>query len=267
VKVKRALKLIGALLLAAVLLAFPYGPAFPWSPVHPGYETMHFDRADILYPSGTTPDTAYQDLDNLIAEAERFHQLKAPHRLTVIACRDWNDFRRFMPNIGGTGVAAVTLETGTVIYVTPKVREKNLDTREFLLHELSHAVIHQNTPILNRPRMNKHGWFFEGIAVACGKQKAYDTPEQFLAKSKHIDLTKVIGPTLDELPQPPDMRFNYVAWRSFLAFLIETQSRDKFQQLLTSFIADPDAIKDSFARIYGERLPDAVRRFQTSVSF
>jgi hypothetical protein len=109
------------------LLAFPYGPLFPWSPVHPGYVSQRFARADVLYPSGTTLPDAYRQIDSLIAESEQFHRLPMPHRMTVIACRSWEDFHRFVPHIRSHGVAAVTLAPGAVIYVTPKIAEKGVE--------------------------------------------------------------------------------------------------------------------------------------------
>ena len=125
---------LGYITLLLFLLAFPYGPLFPWSPVQPGYQTERFQRADVIYPNGTVIPESYRRIDSLISEAELFHQLPMPRRMTVIACRNWKDFHRFMPHIRSQAVAAVTLAPGTVIYVTPKVQEKGLDSAEFLRH-------------------------------------------------------------------------------------------------------------------------------------
>src|SRR4051812_14813290 len=148
------------------LLAFPYGPLFPWSPVHPGYATERFTRADVLYPKGTVLPEPYRQIDSLIAEAEQFHRLPMPRRVTVIACRSWEDFHRFLPQMRGNSFGAVTLVPGTVIYVTPKITEKGFDASEFLRHELSHAALNQSQSVWNGYKLAKHGWFFEGIAVS-----------------------------------------------------------------------------------------------------
>ena len=110
------------------------GPLFPWSPLKPGYTHFTLHRADIYYPSGTTLEEAYRQVDNYIAEAETFHRLKMPDRITVIAPRTWTDFHLQAPWQRGP-VGGLTLQTGTVIFITPKVAEKRLDTAEFLLHE------------------------------------------------------------------------------------------------------------------------------------
>ena len=99
-----------------LLMLFPYGPLFPWSPVKPGFEHVALGRADVYYPSGAPLDPAYLKLDEYLAESERFHQMKAPARLCVVACGDWASFGRFLPqHRSSRGVGAVTLVTGTVI--------------------------------------------------------------------------------------------------------------------------------------------------------
>ena len=243
------------------LLAFPYGPLFPWSPVKPGYETERFTRADVVYPSGTAVPEPYKNIDSLIAEAEQFHRLAMPHHLTVIACRNWEDFRRFTIN-RSRAVAAVTLAPGTVIYVTPKIAEKGLDTGEFLRHEISHAALHQNQSIWNAFKMTKQEWFSEGLAVSFGRQRAYLTRDEFLARARVEDLGPVID--LDQWKGGArDLRFAYVAWRYFLEDLIAAKGRDRFQDFMTAYIRDPDSYRDSFRRVYGQRVPEAVAEFQT----
>lgn len=248
-----------------VAAAFPYGPLFPWSPVKPGYEKAVFARADVYYPAGAALDEAYRTIDDSVAHAEQFHRLRLHGRVKVIACRDWSDFHRMLPVIQGRGVGAATLETGTVIYVTPKLDEAHLDKREFLRHELSHAVLNQNASLWRSHRMGPHAWFYEGIAVACGAQQSYDSAEQFRAKARALDLTRVIGGRLATLPEPRDMRFLYPAWRYFLEYRIADGGRDKFQGLIDAFRADPDAIREDYQRIYGEPIEATVRRFQASL--
>lgn len=253
------------LLGAGVVLAFPYGPLFPWSPVHPGYQLFSSARADVYYPAGTELESAYREVDRHVAWAEEFHRLKLPRRVTVIACRNWGDFQRFLPVGLGRGVGAATLETGTVIYVTPKLDERGFDKNEFLRHELSHAILNQNAGLRNSHRMGPQAWFYEGIAVACGQQKAYLTREEFEARARTTDLRTVIGPELAELPKPGDFRFFYVAWRYFLEDQVRREGRDRFQGLIDGFLKRPREIRAVFHEVYGEPLERAVERFQASV--
>jgi hypothetical protein len=257
---RRWLRILGLVLLLLILLAFPYGPLFPWSPVKPGYEKTVLTRADVYSPKGKPLDPAYRRIDEFIAATEKYHGFDMPKRITVIACADWSDFKRFMPTLGAVGAA--TLATGTVIYVTPKLAERNLDVGEFLLHELSHACLYQHTSIWNYQKMNQTAWLLEGIAVSNGRQKAFISPAEFKQRVGTMDLTRVIGPNLDELAQPVDIRFDYVAWRFFLEHLQSSRGRDRFHELLVAFLADPGAVHPAFQRIYGMSVTDAVREFQ-----
>lgn len=250
----------GYLLLLAVMLAFPYGPLFPWSPVHPGYTKVPFQRADILCADGATLDPAYRDIDQDIADAERFHDLKFDRRITVVACRDWNDFHRFVPHVSGTAVGAVTLGTGTVIYVTPKIAEMHFDTGEFLRHELSHAALNQHQNLLNALRLVDQAWFMEGVAVLVGRQRSYISGAELAARAQHEDL----WPVFDGSRQR-DMRLAYQAWRYFWVWRIAQSGRTPYLRLQEACISDPDGCRNDFQDVYGITLKEAVERYQSDL--
>ena len=217
----------------ATLLVFPYGPLFPWSPMRPGYDTLQLARADVVYPSGVLVDPAYLDLDKFIMEAEKFHALAMPKRVTVVACRDWADFHRFVPQIRGQAVAAVTIQTGTAIFVTPKIAEKHLDVAEFLRHELSHAALHQNQGLIDAYRIEQQQWFCEGLAVLFGHQRSYISAAEFRERTQETELFPLFtGPQ-------SDMRFGYQAWRYFLDYWIQTRGRESFLKLEKRCISAP----------------------------
>lgn len=248
------------------LLAFPYGPLFPWSPVHPGYQTQHFSHAVVLYPSGVALSEAYHRIDEHIRKAEEFHLLRISSRMTLIVCRDWCDFERFMPMIRGRAVAGATLLTGTVIYLTPKLVEKRLDPGEYIRHELSHAALHQNQGFLSAVWMARQQWLVEGLAVSFGEQKSYVTPGEFLERAGQQDLGPIIDPDQrEEAPKPFDTRFGYQAWRYFLEHLIETKGRNLFLKYMTASMEHPRAYRALFAQIYGKALPDAILQFQENI--
>jgi len=238
--------------------AFCDGPLFPWSPVKPGYTHFTLHRADIYYPSGTQLEDAYRQVDNFIAEAETFHRLKMPDRITVIAPRTWTDFHLQAPWQRGP-VGALTLQTGTVIFITPKIAEKHFDTAEYLRHELSHAIIDQNTTLWRGHKMNGQPWLFEGLAVDFGRQKSYLTEQEFVTRAK----TEPLAPAFSG--DNSDMRFNYVAWRYFLEYLIRTHGRDKFQDYLLRVMQEPDAARAMFPEFFRTTFDDAILQFQTSV--
>lgn len=234
------------------------GPLFPWSPVKPGYTHFTLHRADIYYPSGTTLEEAYQQVDNFIAEAETFHRLKMPDRITVIAPRTWTDFHLQAPWQRGP-VGALTLQTGTVIFVTPKIAEKHFDTAEYLRHELSHAILDQNTTLWRGRKLNGQPWLFEGLAVDFGRQKSYLSEDEFIARAR----TAPLAPAFNG--GNPDMRFNYVAWRDFLEYIMKTRGRDKFQDYLLRVMQDPDSARALFPEFFGVPFAAAVLEFQAKV--
>ena len=112
-------------------------------------------------------------MDEYIAESEQFHQMKAPARMCVVACSEWASFGRFNPQYRDChAVGAVTLATGTAIYVSPRIAERGFDAGEFLRHEIWHATINQHQSLLAAWRLAGVQWLVEGIAVANGRQKS-----------------------------------------------------------------------------------------------
>jgi hypothetical protein len=234
--------------------------------LHPGYRELGYGRSRLIYPATVELPEAYHCLDEYIGLAERFHRLAMPERVTVIVCRSWNDFGRFMPQIRSRGVAAVTLVTGTVIYVTPKVVEKRLDPAEYLRHELSHAALHQNQSPLNGLRIARQQWLAEGLAVLFGEQKSYLSPEEFLARAREQELGPIIDPeSRGAVPVPFDMRMGYQTWRYFLEHLIETRGEEVFHRYLKSYIAQPGDYRELFVRTFGVSLGRAIRLFEEDV--
>ena len=256
----------GSAALLIVLVAFPYGPLFPWSPVHPGYQVEHFTRADVLYPAGIELPEAYRHVDEYIAMSEKFHRMPVKSRITVVMCSKWGDVQRFTMHPKARMLGGATMLWGTAIYITPKLSEKNLDTGEFLRHELSHSTLNQHESILSAFRMSRQEWFSEGLAVSFGEQKAFITPEEFVASAHQKDFVVIIDPTQrGSAQQPFNMRAAYQTWRYFLEYLVETRGRDTFQQYMTSYMASPGEYRELFGKTYGASLTESIHRFQDDV--
>jgi len=258
---------VAGLLVLALLAAFPYGPLFAWSPVHPGYLKLHFTRADVFYPEGGPCDAAYRDVDRFVAMAEDFHELRCSKRITVIACRNWNDCRRFAPFLGRQRPVGVTIPTGTVIYLTPSI-DGTWDVGGVLRHELSHATLNQNRSLLSVWRLLAQPWFSEGVAgVVAGmgapvpgrKLVAIPAPD-FVARARVEDL----WPSFDAAQQK-DWRFSYTAWRFFWDREIELRGKETFLRFETACISEPDKCRTDFANVYGIGLRDAVEIYQNDL--
>lgn len=254
------LRISGFFVIVIVCWALAYGPLFAWSPVHPGYDSFRLQRAEIFYPVGSMPDPALRQVDAFIGETESWLQMTMHKPVTVVVCKNWEHFFRFVPMIRGR-VGAVTLDTGTAIYVAPRIAENHLDLGEFLRHELTHALVDQNVPIWRTYRMRPVSWLVEGVPVTVGRQKSYITQSEFLARARDTNLL----PVIDTSKGSSDMPFNYVAWSDFIDYLRQTRSHATFLQYFRAFLNEPADHRRSFERIYGGSITDAIQEFQTAI--
>ena len=258
------LVLIAFVAMLLLTYAFLFGPLFPWSPVKPGYERLRLVRADVYFGAGSSLDPAYGLVDQAIEITERFHQLDLRHRMTIIVCRDWADFHRFLPIVRGDGMGAATPEYGTVIFVTPKVQQMKFDINEFIRHELSHAVLDQSSNLLKSLQFKKAPWLFEGVAVLAARQNAYGTWDDFVTRVRKESLVPLfLRETWRTLGF--DIRFAYSAWRYFLQWTIEIRGRPLFQKLLIGFMDHPAEAEQVFRDVYGRDLSIAVFQFDATV--
>src|ERR1039458_6880809 len=256
------------LIILAFLAAVPWGPLFAWSPVHPGYRQVQFSRADVLYTDSAALDPAYREIDRYVAVAESFHELKCSKKIKVVVCRNWNDCLRFpAPFLVGQRPLAVTVATGTVIFVTPRAAGW-ADIGGLLRHELSHAVLNQNRSLLSVLRMLRQPWVSEGVAgvvagmeaTAPGRQLASLPRMEFLARAK----TEELWPCFAAAPQK-DWRFSYTAWLYFWDRQIERNGKRAFLTFERACFSDPDGCRNTFAAVNGTDLRTAVEDFQLEV--
>jgi hypothetical protein len=258
---------IVGLIVLAFLAAFPLGPMFAWSPVHPGYQQMQFSRADVLYPVGAALDPAYRKIDLYVAEAETFHQVKWIKKVKIVVCRNWGDCDRFATPFLGRPLA-VTLPTGTVIFVTPKAADFRADIGELLRHELSHAVLKQDRSLLNVLRMRKQPWVVEGVAglvpemvtTAPGRQPIVLPEAEFLWRAKNEGLWPYFAEAVQK-----NWRFSYTAYVYFWNRQIERRGKATFLGFERACFSDPQACRSIFFDVYGTTLRTAVDDFQAEV--
>jgi hypothetical protein len=254
------------LIILAFLAVFPWGPLFAWSPVHPGYRQVQFSRVDVLYPDGAALDPAYREVDRYIGVAESFYEVKCLKKIRMVVCRNWSDCVRFATPFLGRPLA-VTIPTGTVIFVTPKTAAFGADIGELLRHELSHAVLKQNRSLVSVLRIRNHPWVSEGVAglvaemgaTAPGRQSLSLPKMEFLSRAKREEL----WPSFAGVPK--DWRFSYTAWLYFWNRQIERSGKAAFLRFERACFSDPQACRSIFADVYGTDLRSAVDEFQTEV--
>jgi hypothetical protein len=252
------------LLLAATALtiwSFGYGPLLPWSPARPGFAVIAGARVTVVYPESLVLADALRAPDSLLEEAERFHRLRAGRHITVFMCPDWPTAYRVLPRLARHGVGAITLATGHAIYLLPTIAERGLDPVEFVRHELSHAVLHQNQGLLDAIRIVEVQWLAEGLAVWFGRQRAYISDEEFLRMAPSRDLAAYIDPALrDRLAGPFDMRFAYVCWKHFNIFL-EARDPHRYWAFVHATIQQPQQWRSLFEQHFQRTFENAINAF------
>jgi hypothetical protein len=222
----------------------------------------------VLYPDTAALDPAYRDVDRYVAVAESFHELKCSKKIKVVVCRSWNDCLRFAaPFLLGQRPLAVTVATGTVIFVTPRAAGW-ADVGGLLRHELSHAVQNQNRSLVSVLRMLRQPWVSEGVAgvvaamgvTAPGRQLASLPDAEFLSRAKIAGLWASFAAA----PQK-DWRFSYTAWIYFWNRQIERSGKPTFLRFERACFSVPQDCRSSFADVYGTDLRRAVDEFEAEV--
>ena len=267
---------------AAVLLyALLFGPLFAFSPLKSGFNELRLGRCKVSYPRGATPDPAYSQLDNLMAQTEAFHRLTFKKNVRVIVCASNSQYRRFSLASGNAG----TIQTGTVIYIRPSIAEagypprithdggtlnllpparaETRDLASFLKHELSHAILYQNTTLWKAMKINT--WLEEGLAVYFGNSHHYYTGNEL--RSLAVDdgfwfsLTDEDGEPLG-IPDTIKHFFSYGAYCGFITYLVDTYGRENVLNFVQDCIRDPQNEEALFKSQFGIGLNEALDGFR-----
>ena len=258
-------KLAAALFLACLgSVAFAYGPLLPWSPVKPGYSMASFPRAEIFFGRTSPLPGDYREIDAIMTDAEAFHRLRFQRPVRVIACKNWGDCERGLPWLRVHSLGGVALATGDIVYITPKLSEMHFSTREFLRHEISHALLYRNTTLLKAYRIGQWSpWLTEGLAVSFGRQRDYFSRERFLEMAAHVDLAGYLDPARPASPW--NARFAYATQRYFIEFLKRQHGEDTFAAYLRQAIAAPDRTFPLFEECFHRPMADAIGAYQSEV--
>jgi hypothetical protein len=247
-------------------IAFLFGPLLPWSPLKPGYHAVSHASADIYLSNPNQQVDHYGGIDRMIREAEAFHRMKFLRRVKVIECKNWGDCERALPWLHVKSLGGVTLAMGDVIYITPRLKERNFNAEEFLRHELSHALLSQHTTIQKSIKLTEQAWFSEGLAVSFGEQTAYLSQREFLELAPKTDLSKFIDPDrMNRSSQDWDPRFAYPAQRYFIEYLKRRFGADRFQDFTIKYIDDPDDYRALFSEVFKIPFPVAIDQFAQAI--
>jgi hypothetical protein len=288
-RTKRALKFAAVMCpgaVAAVLLyALLFGPLFAFSPLKFGFDELRLARCSVFYPRGSTPDAAYAKLDELVGEVEKFHRLSFNRRVRVMVCASDSQYRRF----SRAGGSDSTIQTGTVIYIRPSIamttyppridhqdgklkllppsNSEKRDLPSFLKHELSHAILYQNTTLWKATKIER--WVEEGLAIYFGNSAHYYGGKEL--QSLAIDDKFWFNLTDEDaapvgIPEDITHYFSYGLYGDFVGFLIKTYGDDKVLTFIRDYIHAPADEEKLFLTTFGTSLPDAVERYRQDLA-
>ena len=241
-----------------------WGPLYPLNPLKFGCKKLVSSRATIFVKDFDGDSILYQ-IDEILEEEERFHGLRFKEKFKVIVLEKDSNMKRYLPWMKGTGYS-VKLGAFNVIYIGANARNSPFGIGVYLKHEISHLLLHQNTPSMdNNLEIQRQGWLSEGIATYFGGPHFYEKYE-FAAIWKEKGLT--FDKLYEENPLKMGSSFNlkYTYNRFFIEFLIETYGLEKFQSYLKSYINNPKIYKHIFSTIFGENLEEILHKFNTHMS-
>jgi len=261
-KLRTAAKYFLPLLLLLFIFYLFWGPLFPWSPVKPGYKKIRSSGATLFIRDYKDEDVVYR-LDEILLEEEAFHALKFHKKFRVVVLGRESNMKRYLPWIKSSGYS-VKLGSVNVIYIGPTARKSPYGIEVFLKHEISHLLIHQNTPSgRNNMEILRQGWLAEGIATYYGGPHYYD-------KVEFGALWKNKGMAFDNLymENPHEMDRNiiwlkYTYYRFFIEFLVDTYGIIDLQDYLKSYMEEPERYELIFSEIYHEDLDQILQKFRT----
>ncbi len=240
-----------------------WGRLFPWSPMKFDYLQLNTLKATIILPNNFSLPEKLQNIDNLFTEVEQFHQLKFNKRVTIILPKTINQFTGFT---GQKSAVACSLQTGTVIYLSPKIFDEKRDIAAILKHELSHVILYQHTSFFKSYKIPR--WLNEGVAIYSGNPRDYyegmEFTELVVNQGYFFDILSP-GQTVKKIPQEYRNKFIYAEYRSFIAFLVEKYGIGKLQNYLKSVIVHPELERAIFKRIYRIELPEMLISFREEV--
>ena len=259
-KIKSKRKYFFLLFILIIVLYLFWGPLFPWSPVKIGYKKIESAKATVYITDFENENVVYT-LDEILREEEKFHNLQFKEHFKIIVLGKQSNMKRYLPWLIGSGYS-VKLGSLNVIYIGSTARNSPYGIEVYLKHEISHLLIHQNTPSSsNNMEMLKQAWLTEGIATYFGGPHYYE-------KENFVELWKRNGLSFDDLymENPHNMhksiiRLKYTYYRFFIEFLITTFGIEKFQAYLKSYINNPKNYKLIFLETYNEELSEILQKF------
>lgn len=240
-----------------------WGRLFPWSPLKIGYRPIQTAKATVILPNTVQFPKELQNINQLFSQVEQFHQLRFTKRVAIILPKNFSQFIKFT---GQTGVAC-SLQTGTVIYLSPKIIDEKRDMAVILKHELSHIILYQHTSFFKSTKIPR--WLNEGVAIYSGNPHDYYEGEDFskLAVGRKY-FFDILNPdqAVKKIPRKYRNKFIYAEYRGFIEYLVNQHGIEKLRKYLKEVINQPKMEKELFKQIYQVEFSNMVLDFKAGIS-
>ena len=203
------------------LVALFYGPLFAWSPITPGFTRTTLGAVVYLHRTSRPLTLQHQRVPAEMAALERAVGLSFQGPVSVVLCDEPGDLTRFTPWLAAPpGLGARTLQFGTIVYVSPLVRDRG-DAGAFIRHELVHVLLLRNTPLVSRAALLRHWWVFEGLSVHYGNPASYPLPPKSRLAAIRPELSSILDPDFTGPPSDVTVGERYALAGAFVGRLIE----------------------------------------------
>jgi hypothetical protein len=247
------------------LVALFYGPLFAWSPITPGFIRTTLGSVVYLHRTTRPLTPQHQRVPAEMAALERVIGLQFQGPVSVVLCDEPGDLARFTPWLSAPpALGARTLQFGTVVYVSPLVRDRG-DAAAFIRHELVHVLLLRNTPIVSRTALLKHWWVLEGLSVHYGNPSSYPLPRGARLTAIRRQLAATLDPDAAQLPSDVTVAERYALAGAFVGYVIERHGRAAFSSFVRDLVAEPSNWRESFARHAGDSFATDLARFERSL--
>jgi hypothetical protein len=259
---KKTLKYIALILSVAFIVFLIYSLMFGrlvvYSPFIFGFDHYETPRT-IVYFHHDRNSFNLPPLEPLMAQTEKFHNLKFKHKIRIFMATSDSECRR----LAGASPRFDTMPLYGTIVISPKAQKQSLNSQFpiaiFMRHEFSHALIYQNMSL--KSALNYPGWFLEGIATYSSdmfgadgyytKQQVRDVIRKgyFLNPDDWGTILRHEKPTVNNFPLPQKFKFIYSEYACIVGDLIELHGKDKLLEFMRLLMFEPDVAK-AFYDVY-----------------
>lgn len=258
-----------------LILIFEFGPGFPFCPLILGFNEYKGERFSIFYHSKQYLDE--NEVIKILSENEIFHNLHFQKRIQIVLTDSNEEFYRLTLNT----FRFTTFPPFGRVFVSKRNQDDwysgKIHIYNYLKHELSHALIFQNSNIIDFCNKKLPSWFLEGIATYSSGMVGSDGYPDFSKVSEMIADGVYINPSdmqsgflasetdsIKSLKIEGKYYFLYSEFALVIDNLINIYGKQKLLLLISEMTEGKDFYK-TFEIIYGISFKDYMNEFKSNI--